>query len=60
MQRLEYKKVIGFTKQQKEAFKTLEEYGIKDLPKEGDLGKITFMKSNNQMNGYWHYEGVNY
>jgi hypothetical protein len=28
MQRLEYKKVIGFTKQQKEAFKTLEEYGV--------------------------------
>ncbi len=28
MQRLEYKKVIGFTKQQKDAFKTLEEYGV--------------------------------
>jgi hypothetical protein len=28
MQSLEYKKVIGFTKQQKEAFKTLEEYGV--------------------------------
>jgi hypothetical protein len=33
-------------------------HGIKDLPKEGDLGKITFMKSNNQMNGYWHYDGM--
>ena len=28
MQRLEYKKVIGFTKVQQEAFKTLEEYGV--------------------------------
>jgi hypothetical protein len=28
MQKLSYKKVIGFTKQQQEAFKTLEEYGV--------------------------------
>lgn len=28
MQKLEYKKVIGFTKVQQEAFKTLESYGI--------------------------------
>ena len=28
MQKLSYKKVIGFTKQQQEAFKSLEEYGV--------------------------------
>lgn len=28
MQRLEYKKVIGFTKQQKESLKKLEDYGV--------------------------------
>jgi hypothetical protein len=28
MQKLEYKKVIGFTKVQQEAFKTLESYGV--------------------------------
>ena len=28
MQELSYKNVIGFTKQQQEAFKTLEEYGV--------------------------------
>ena len=28
MEKLEYKKVVGFTKVQQEAFKTLEEYGV--------------------------------
>lgn len=28
MQRLEYKKVIGFTNQQKESLKKLEDYGV--------------------------------
>ena len=28
MERLEYKKVIGFTKVQQNAFKTLESYGV--------------------------------
>ena len=28
MQRLEYKKVIGFTKTQKESLKKLEDYGV--------------------------------
>lgn len=28
MQKLEYKKVIGFTKLQQDAFKTLEDYGV--------------------------------
>jgi hypothetical protein len=28
MQKLEYKKVIGFTKVQQKAFKTLESYGV--------------------------------
>ena len=28
MERLEYKKVIGFTKVQQNAFKTLENYGV--------------------------------
>lgn len=28
MQKLEYKKVIGFTKVQQQAFKTLEDYGV--------------------------------
>lgn len=31
-------------------------HGIKDLPKEGDTGKITFVKNNNSLQGYWHYE----
>ena len=28
MEKLEYKKVIGFTKQQKKAFETLEKHGV--------------------------------
>jgi hypothetical protein len=33
-------------------------HGIKKLPKEGDNGKITFIKSNTPFKGYWHYEGA--
>lgn len=33
-------------------------HGIEDLPKEGDKGKITFVKSDTQFKGYWRYEGV--
>jgi len=30
-----------------------------ELPKVGDVGKITFIKSNTPMNGHWHYESIN-
>ncbi len=33
-------------------------HGIRELPQEGDTGKITFIKSNNPLNGHWHYEGL--
>lgn len=32
-------------------------HGLKELPKEGDKGKITFVKSNNRTAGYWDYKG---
>jgi hypothetical protein len=31
-------------------------HGLKELPKVGDIGKITFIKSNTPFNGHWHYE----
>ena len=31
-------------------------HGIKELPKEGDSGKITFVKSDTPFNGHWHFE----
>lgn len=45
--------------------------GIKELPKEGDSGTITFIKNENPKdtlqdtrlrvnNGYWHYEPLNH
>jgi len=34
-------------------------HGIKDLPKIGELGQITFVKSNTQFKGHWHYESDN-
>lgn len=33
-------------------------HGIKELPKIGDMGKITFVKSNRPSNGHWHYEAT--
>lgn len=31
-------------------------HGITELPKEGDLGKITFIENDTPLKGYWHYE----
>lgn len=33
-------------------------HGIKDLPKEGDDGKIIFVKSNTPFEGHWNYESL--
>jgi len=30
-------------------------HGIKELPKINDGGKITFVKSDSPLNGYWHF-----
>ncbi len=31
-------------------------HSVMELPKEGDTGKITFIKSNTPNNGHWHFE----